>query len=557
MARSKEQNSAAVENEVCRCVDPLINAIDSKIKAIDQEIKRSEIQKDKDSVIENISEEGQEGQNNEEDEDEEIQRHLMLSNTDLSDSDSDNDADPENDDNSIVADIQRNLLQDQDLSSDSDSDEEEGTDDSNIREANDSNEDVDNCTYDKDEKNDDYYDDDCDYDMDEDEEIIDNIEEDAGAPGGPPPPGAPHYPGRLGADNIQKLENCISQMEEKGMQGDPRYSEARRLHQSLTSGLDGPGGYPSSGGPPGSTSGLSQSQLIQLKAQIMAYRMLAKQQPHPQQIFNAVQVRRQETPVPAIGLEAPPSSGPPPTTASSITVPGPQTSPTAALATSSAAGTTTTSSASSTGATTTTTLSQTQITGSKGIKRKIKHNKANGEEGYNQRPQKIINITALENEKELLLLEDKEEVDKPVEARMLSIKAQTQFTAPKSDHTLLTNSYDIWLNLPDIPFNVFMMSQSTTQIRILTQVSSSWRKRITKNILENPARKTDLRVRSERALGPGMLPSKEELTNAMWLGRPFLSLTFISLKFSFDFSISRHPRHYSCEEICILYQTGG
>ena len=36
---------------------------------------------------------------------------------------------------------------------------------------------VENKVDDKDEKNEDYYDDDCDYDMDEDEEIIDNIDE--------------------------------------------------------------------------------------------------------------------------------------------------------------------------------------------------------------------------------------------------------------------------------------------------------------------------------------------------------------------------------------------
>ena len=130
-------------------VNPLISKIDSKIKAIadkylptvaiNQEIKRSEIQKDKDSVIEG---EVQEDHSNEEGE--EIQRQLI---DDLSDSDSDDSDDITKDvDNSIVDDIQRNLLQDQDLNSDSDSDEEEGTDDSNIREANDSNEDVDNCT---------------------------------------------------------------------------------------------------------------------------------------------------------------------------------------------------------------------------------------------------------------------------------------------------------------------------------------------------------------------------------------------------------------------------
>ena len=57
-----------------------------------------------------------------------------------------------------------------------------------------------------------------------------------------------------------------------------------------------------------STSGLSQSQLIQLKSQIMAYRMLARQQPLPKQII-AVSGRRQEPPAPALWPPgAPPSS---------------------------------------------------------------------------------------------------------------------------------------------------------------------------------------------------------------------------------------------------------
>ena len=150
-----------------------------------------------------------------------------------------------------------------------------------------------------------------------------------------------------------------------------------------------------------------------------------------------------------------------------------------------------------------------EVDGPRGLKRMIEQAEANGEEGGNQRPK---NSTAIED-----------------------------YITPVSDFTLLKNSYDIWLNLPDIPFDVIMMPQSTTQLRILTQVSSSWRKRITKNILENQVRKTELRVQSERALGPRMLPSKEEITNAMWLGMQFLSLNFCGT--FFYFSSHRHPRH--------------
>ena len=89
------------------------------------------------------------------------------------------------------------------------------------------------------------------------------------------------------------------------MTGDPRYSQARQLHQSqfseqgrhgqgCPSDRDGPGPYP--GGPVGPTGGgpsypggetppssFQNTQLLQLRAQILAYRMLAKYQPlHPQ-----------------------------------------------------------------------------------------------------------------------------------------------------------------------------------------------------------------------------------------------------------------------------------
>ena len=96
----------------------------------------------------------------------------------------------------------------------------------------------------------------------------------------------------------------------------------------------------------------------------------------------------------------------------------------------------------------------------------------------------------------------------------------------QSQEILTSNSVNFWLNLPDVAFNALMMMHSTAQLWILTQVSSSLKKRITVNILENPATKKILRARMERAIGPGIFPSNEEITNAMWLSKIWLSLTF-------------------------------
>merc|ERR1711981_468431 len=102
------------------------------------------------------------------------------------------------------------------------------------------------------------------------------------------------------------------------MQNDPRYSQARQLHQSMMNRHPGPPGpppgvaappgpYPS---PPGSTPTTGQgstptdrtnfqnTQMLQLRAQIMAYRILARNQPLPPQIAMAVQGKRHEQGVP-------------------------------------------------------------------------------------------------------------------------------------------------------------------------------------------------------------------------------------------------------------------
>ena len=115
-----------------------------------------------------------------------------------------------------------------------------------------------------------------------------------GPPGGPPRPPAPYQPAPT---DIQKLQNSINAMEERGMTADPRYNQARQLHQSLVSqqGPPGPGG--DSGAPPGSPAcALANPQVIQLRAQIMAYRMLSRQQPLPPQIIMAVQGKRPDGP---------------------------------------------------------------------------------------------------------------------------------------------------------------------------------------------------------------------------------------------------------------------
>ena len=101
--------------------------------------------------------------------------------------------------------------------------------------------------------------------------------------------------------------------------------------------------------------------------------------------------------------------------------------------------------------------------------------------------------------------------DKTTKA-MVDIKDQ-------SKELLTSNSVNFWLNLPDVAFNALMMTHSTTQLRILSQVSSSLKKRIKENILENPANMKILRERIERTIGPVMLPSSEEITNAIWAGK--------------------------------------
>ena len=111
------------------------------------------------------------------------------------------------------------------------------------------------------------------------------------------------------------------------MTSDPRYSQARSLHQSLVAQQGGQGGGEGGGppyaGPPGGPgyppggerqpTNFQNPQLLQLRAQIMAYRMLARHQPLPPQIAMAVTGKRAESAPGAPGYRPPPG-GPEPRT---------------------------------------------------------------------------------------------------------------------------------------------------------------------------------------------------------------------------------------------------
>ena len=128
--------------------------------------------------------------------------------------------------------------------------------------------------------------------------------------------------------DLQKLQNSINQMEERGMTSDPRYNQARQLHQNLSRGyppppqgsgpppqpgaggpLGGPPGAPP-GGPAGSANQFQSPQMLQLRAQIMAYRYLARNQPLPSNVAMAVQGKRPDQGAPG-APGAPPGPGQP------------------------------------------------------------------------------------------------------------------------------------------------------------------------------------------------------------------------------------------------------
>ena len=105
--------------------------------------------------------------------------------------------------------------------------------------------------------------------------------------------------------------------------------------------------------------------------------------------------------------------------------------------------------------------------------------------------------------------------DQPTEdSNVYNVEDQSHLGAPEAEPR---SNFNFFLNLPDIPFNVFAMMLSITQLRTLTQVSLSLKKKISENILENQARKNYLRARIQRAME--QYPSDEDISNAMWLSK--------------------------------------
>lgn len=108
-------------------------------------------------------------------------------------------------------------------------------------------------------------------------------------------------------ESMRELQKAISTMEEKGMQNDPRYSELIAMRAKYTGMVSNPNavgpppnGIPSSA-PYGGAEGqrppsgpLSVSQMYQLRAQIMAYRCIARNHPIPANICNMAQGRRHD-----------------------------------------------------------------------------------------------------------------------------------------------------------------------------------------------------------------------------------------------------------------------
>jgi len=166
-----------------------------------------------------------------------------------------------------------------------------------------------------------------------------------GPPGGPPsgsagaPPGGgpssnmsgPNGPSPSGGsyqqENLNALQKAINTMEDKGMQNDPRYSELVNMRTKFGNmgppgpsgppgAPGGPPGYGPPGGPPGGPDGqrpslLNNPQMQQLRAQIMAYRCIARNQPVPGTVNMAASGRQDQRPPQGPNGGPPNSSGPP------------------------------------------------------------------------------------------------------------------------------------------------------------------------------------------------------------------------------------------------------
>ncbi|CAG5095175.1 Similar to brm: ATP-dependent helicase brm (Drosophila melanogaster) [Cotesia congregata] len=126
-----------------------------------------------------------------------------------------------------------------------------------------------------------------------------------GGPGNsmPPVPGGPPGGSGTGQENLSALQKAIDSMEEKGLQEDPRYSQLLALRAR---------------GQGGANDRFTTQQFQQLRVQIMAYRLLARNQPLSQQLALAVQgaaplpgLNRPNDSTPAGPLQVPSVNGPP------------------------------------------------------------------------------------------------------------------------------------------------------------------------------------------------------------------------------------------------------
>ncbi|PIC34235.1 hypothetical protein B9Z55_013951 [Caenorhabditis nigoni] len=94
-------------------------------------------------------------------------------------------------------------------------------------------------------------------------------------------------PGQGQELTISKLENLITSMEEQGLQNDHRHAKALLLKQKLQAGM--PEGQQEA---PGGNQQITPVQLAQLKAQVSAYRLLARNEPVPEALVTeAVMLR--------------------------------------------------------------------------------------------------------------------------------------------------------------------------------------------------------------------------------------------------------------------------
>ena len=99
--------------------------------------------------------------------------------------------------------------------------------------------------------------------------------------------------GALGQElTISKLENAITSMEEQELQNDHRHAKALLLKHKLQDGV------PQEGPPAGNESNqqITTAQLNQLKAQVSAYRLLARNEQVPEALISeAVMLRPKAT----------------------------------------------------------------------------------------------------------------------------------------------------------------------------------------------------------------------------------------------------------------------